>query len=244
MKCLLPDDSPACCLDCKYPLRGLTGNRCPECGREFDPGDPNTMYFRRVPGRVTSFLLRPPGWPMHAAAALTAVLLLVSVSVPGTILPLLMLVILSSLVLAGLWVVRYAAALRLVRYYGDPGLKRPGSRRRWLTVPLIAVTTFLLLLVQVPLCVTFWLSQGAMERTARAVMQLPVGAEKEPAHWIGLYPTVKIERIPGGMRFLVQGTGIFDREGFAYSPDGEPTATGDDYYTHFSGPWWLWRESW
>jgi hypothetical protein len=26
------------CLECGYALRGLTGDRCPECGREFDHG--------------------------------------------------------------------------------------------------------------------------------------------------------------------------------------------------------------
>ena len=30
------------CLDCGYDLRGLPKNRCPECGREFDPEDCRT----------------------------------------------------------------------------------------------------------------------------------------------------------------------------------------------------------
>ncbi|MBP7936284.1 MAG: hypothetical protein KA354_16720 [Phycisphaerae bacterium] len=32
-----PGDSGLCCLSCQYNLTGLTENRCPECGREFDP---------------------------------------------------------------------------------------------------------------------------------------------------------------------------------------------------------------
>ncbi len=31
------------CRQCGYLLRGLTEPRCPECGRPFDPEDPNTM---------------------------------------------------------------------------------------------------------------------------------------------------------------------------------------------------------
>ena len=30
------------CLGCRYPLDFLPGNRCPECGRPFDPADPAT----------------------------------------------------------------------------------------------------------------------------------------------------------------------------------------------------------
>ncbi|HWB19256.1 MAG TPA: hypothetical protein VG711_03065 [Phycisphaerales bacterium] len=31
------------CLGCNYELKGLAENRCPECGRGFDPGDPATV---------------------------------------------------------------------------------------------------------------------------------------------------------------------------------------------------------
>ena len=34
------------CLDCDYVLDGTAKNRCPECGRTFDPGDP--LSFRRT----------------------------------------------------------------------------------------------------------------------------------------------------------------------------------------------------
>jgi hypothetical protein len=38
------------CLGCGYALCGLIENRCPECGRSFNPFDPKTM---RLPGRPT-----------------------------------------------------------------------------------------------------------------------------------------------------------------------------------------------
>jgi hypothetical protein len=37
------DLTDARCLHCGYALRGLSENRCPECGRAFDPADPLTF---------------------------------------------------------------------------------------------------------------------------------------------------------------------------------------------------------
>lgn len=38
------------CLDCGYSLQGLPENRCPECGRSFDPNDPETFAGRPTSG--------------------------------------------------------------------------------------------------------------------------------------------------------------------------------------------------
>ncbi len=35
------------CRDCQYPLKGLSAENCPECGREFDPDDPHTFSLGR-----------------------------------------------------------------------------------------------------------------------------------------------------------------------------------------------------
>jgi hypothetical protein len=43
----MPSPEMMRCLDCGYDLHGLSENRCPECGRGFDPDDPAT-YARRV----------------------------------------------------------------------------------------------------------------------------------------------------------------------------------------------------
>lgn len=42
------------CLDCRYPLVGLRDTRCPECGRLFDPNDPES-YSVDVGGLVRLF---------------------------------------------------------------------------------------------------------------------------------------------------------------------------------------------
>lgn len=39
------------CLGCGYILNGLPENRCPECGRSFDPDDPETYLCDQADGR-------------------------------------------------------------------------------------------------------------------------------------------------------------------------------------------------
>ena len=43
----LPAD--AICIDCEYSLVGLTVDRCPECGRDFDPALPGTYFSASRP---------------------------------------------------------------------------------------------------------------------------------------------------------------------------------------------------
>jgi uncharacterized paraquat-inducible protein A len=45
------------CLNCKYDLRQLTEHRCPECGREFDPNNPNSYDSRPIVDVAGLFLL-------------------------------------------------------------------------------------------------------------------------------------------------------------------------------------------
>ena len=35
------------CLTCHYSLKNLTEHRCPECGRTFDPNDPDTFLAEK-----------------------------------------------------------------------------------------------------------------------------------------------------------------------------------------------------
>jgi hypothetical protein len=50
------------CRGCGYALQGLSSNRCPECGRTFDPNDPKTMHIGRRAGRIGLLLGRPIRW--------------------------------------------------------------------------------------------------------------------------------------------------------------------------------------
>lgn len=60
------------CIRCGYPLRDLAEPRCPECGREFDPGDPKTFRQGRPMSRLSRLILRPIGWHWVILAVLSA----------------------------------------------------------------------------------------------------------------------------------------------------------------------------
>ena len=64
-----PTDA-AFCLACGYPLNNLPANRCPECGRAFDPADPRTMSIGAPLRCWQRWLLRPLGWPSISLALL------------------------------------------------------------------------------------------------------------------------------------------------------------------------------
>jgi len=68
------------CLSCAYPLINLPENRCPECGRHFDPSDQRT-YHRQLPeswwkhlGRILGSIERVGAW-MSVLAIITAAIL-------------------------------------------------------------------------------------------------------------------------------------------------------------------------
>ena len=48
----MTDELPKRCLSCLYILDGLTEQRCPECGRSFDPHNPKTYARRLQSGRL------------------------------------------------------------------------------------------------------------------------------------------------------------------------------------------------
>jgi len=54
------------CKTCHYPLANLAENRCPECGREFDPNDPSTVDLSTM----------RPGTRVAIRIAIAAVLLI------------------------------------------------------------------------------------------------------------------------------------------------------------------------
>lgn len=46
-----PDDTPMHCLGCGYQLKHLPENRCPECGKPFDPDDDRTFAGKLIDAR-------------------------------------------------------------------------------------------------------------------------------------------------------------------------------------------------
>jgi hypothetical protein len=237
---LLPTDSPARCLGCKYPLRGLTINRCPECGREFDPNNPKTMYWGRMPGRIGRALLRPPGLLLQSVSAVIVATLFYEASAPeGAMFPDIGLGFVVSILLIAVWLGRLVISAILARYFAAPLFANRSVGRRWISWPIAILLCVVLIESGAPLRVRFWISRPAMDRLAQEIMQLPLGGSKWPNRNVGLYRTYRIDRFEGGMRFLVtykpSGCG-----GFAYFSDRSPPS-GTTEFEHFSGPWYLWH---
>ena len=173
-------------------------------------------------------------------AVIAAMLLsFVACSTPGGYFNLLYYAALAWAVLGFIWVIRLIGSFILPAPKSAAGGK---SLLRWALAPILFATTFLLLLLRVPLHITFALSQPAMRDVAAQAAASPQTITHR--RWIGLFPAGKVEPIPGGVRFLVGGSGWLDPYGFAYSPSGPPPRIGEDFYEPFRNGWYIWRESW
>lgn len=94
------------CLNCSYPLRGLTGPRCPECGRPFDPTDPTTMNVGRSLSPWCRARLRPPNAWFNGLAVVAGLWLLAAWSGPDAYLLMVLGALGLWLLIGGWWVLR------------------------------------------------------------------------------------------------------------------------------------------
>ena len=88
------DDRVGLCLECNYALHGLLENRCLDCGRAFDPDDPDTMNMGQPTGRRVRALLRLPTTRLIGVTIVASIAMLIAFVPPGSyvlpILPLLL----------------------------------------------------------------------------------------------------------------------------------------------------------
>jgi len=242
MEAVLPTDSPACCLNCRYPLHGLTEPRCPECGRAFDPSDPTSMWVPGVPGKLARALLRPPGRLFDGLVIAVGVLVLLDAAVPGNTICFAVVLVGMCLAAGFVWIVHLLGFLVTAGRYQRAALQDRRAWRRWLFSPAVAAIVAVLVYLRVPLRFTFWISRPAMERLVAEAMEQRTGFQCLPPRSVGLYYARRIDRVVGGVRFAVGSDHMVDSVGFAYSPDREPSAIFLDSYVHLWGPWYLWYE--
>ncbi|HKQ46954.1 MAG TPA: hypothetical protein VJZ71_02665 [Phycisphaerae bacterium] len=226
------------CLSCDYPLMSLSEHRCPECGRAFDPADPRTVRTPRSPGKIARFLLRPPGWPTHVVAVFVLLMSFAAGTPPGGYFVALVISVFLWKIFLIAWAIRLAIWVWLRKRYKND---IPASRRKfwhWLSIPASAFTSFILLSTNVPFNVAFWLSRSSIDALANETIS---GTDLNPkSRWAGLYYADEIERIPGGMRFVIPYSGFIDRYGFAWSSTPLPQ-NGREEYSHLDGAWYTWK---
>jgi hypothetical protein len=127
-----------------------------------------------------------------------------------------------------------------VRFVGL-GSRRPPTRETrwsWGAAAVTALVVVPVSLATMPLEVRFMLSEDAMNEVGRAV----ASGARDPAtiDRIGTWDVHRVWRVPGGMRFTVDGTGFLSTTGFAYQPDGLRQDM-DTSFRHYRGVWYLWN---
>lgn len=161
------------CLDCAYSLIGLPENRCPECGREFDPADPRT-FLKQLPGTWTKRLGEAvcdlegaSAWVFAAMVAAAIIASAVGELFPLAYLP----------VLVGVMYLPLVCTALLFRLAGVC----PVSGTRLARGPILCVIAATVAFSDWPLRLTFACSRGSLERLAAQIgagqsPELPVRA--------------------------------------------------------------------
>jgi hypothetical protein len=224
------------CLDCNYPLRGLIENRCPECGRAFDPADPRS--FNNSSRALTWFdrkLLAPTGWPTFSLIALVCSGLLFLALDPGIY------YMGCYIFLSGLCYAVIAFILMIRRASRDSvlpaSMPRANDKLRRRCGHLFALVMCLLVLFRVPMCIGFLFAKPGLDRlvadlhNGKATMPIP------PTR-VGPY-VVSTNGYGGDDTFFFH---LIGRDGgFAYCPTKGP---GGYYNTgnhgHLIGDWYWW----
>jgi len=234
------DTSPlGLCLDCNYALHGLPNPRCPECGREFDPADPQTMNMGRPLTAMKLWILGPIHWHVTLLTWAAMAFALWFARLPGGKVrnsPALWILI----AMGGLWLA-WPIVRRIVgRRCGWPqSLLLRGQKQR-IIVGFVLLLAAVGVWYRVPLKLAMWISRPAMDRMAKELIdsKQPYGEDR----WVGVYKARRVKAVPGGMRFTVEDSDRTYRAGFIYLPDVDPKkSTWRSYYSLGDG-WWTWRE--
>jgi hypothetical protein len=146
------------------------------------------------------------------------------------------------LVIAIAWLVRFVISVRDTR-----GRMSPAHWARWLAIPLAMALVFGVTRTDVLVHARFDVSRAALDQAAR---DIEAGGSLDRG-WVGLYDVGAAERTANGFWFVIDDSGL-GRWGLAYSPDGEPKESEDNYdplwtgawFEHLDGPWWIFEQSW
>jgi hypothetical protein len=146
------------------------------------------------------------------------------------------------LLIAVVWLLRLALALWQAR-----GRMSAAHWARWLAIPLVLGVIFGITSTDVVKRTRFDLSRGALDQMAVDVM---AGGSLDRG-WVGLYDVGIAERTANGVAVVIDDSG-FGRWGFAFSADGEPRESEDNYsglwtsaeYEQLDGNWWVFSQGW
>lgn len=168
---------------------------------------------------------------MNGAAIALSLLTIASTSAPGWYFNFALCVFAGWIILGLCWFVRQVGSWTVMVRHGTPPTAEP-TLARWATAPLIAGLSILVGYSGLPETAALWLSRPAMDRLAAE--RLRTGAALPTRAWVGLFPAESIQVVPGGVRFLIRGTGVLGREGYAYYENG--MFRGEQYWRQNEEP--------
>ncbi|MBI5433491.1 MAG: hypothetical protein HZA52_11740 [Planctomycetes bacterium] len=186
-----------------------------------------------------------------AAFALTTLALLYSASVPGFDFGVLFVALPTYALLLAIWLSAALAVLARRVFLQGFRAALAGHAVAWTVPPLVVLALAIAVLLQLPLRMRFALGRAELDALVERARVEPLLVTAEIAAWdtnefhfVGTYPTRRIELFDGGVRVLVSSSGFLDGQGFAYCDRGAPPQLGEDFYDPFWGDWYLWRASW
>src|SRR5262245_31367432 len=177
----------------------------------------------RMPVAAEHPLVGPPG-VLFYIATIVAILLALDTNTRQSI-DMLVLTIPIWLVVAGAWLFRFVMALFATR-----GRMSVAHWARWLAIPVALGLVVAVTRTDGPLRTRFDFSRGAFDELAADFV---AGAPLRHG-WIGLYPIEAAERTANGFLAVVDDYGL-GRWGFAYSPDGRPIESDENFLGGWQG---------
>jgi hypothetical protein len=232
------NDQRGLCIDCNYPLHGLDSTRCPECGRPFDPADPNTMSVAAsgVRALVENYRRRsgaPTRWLLPVSLALCIAGGSLNVVCLGDLGPPFIVMTAGHVALGVAYGIRRKIRKEMVRSNRLPpdvlAVDRGAVRR----VHSAVIWTTFFLLWRLPFLVVFVLSLPLMNRTAeRELHTFPVNLTPPAYSMLGPFP----------VRYTLVGHGGVDFEvvtghALVYRPCWQSDHPGA--HRHIVGPWFI-----
>jgi hypothetical protein len=242
-------EATAKCHGCYYSLQGLKENRCPECGLTFDRDDLTSVHLGPAPSEVERVLHFPLGWPaLHTAACLAAVASFCATSAPGWYTA-------PTFIACGIWLgIAFLLAVHIwvsIKLSPNSAVRKRVLQREWrhwLFAAALLMATLLVVLLDVPLRLTFTLSQPALQRTAQQYATVR-HTTRPYSGWIGWYHISQIESDANGVRFVIAGSLYWYPCGIEYrtGPQGvrqtAPIIGGPSTYKRLSHAWFLFWEN-
>jgi hypothetical protein len=213
------------CVGCGHLLRGLTSDRCPECGKPFDPNS-------HFPQRVLE-LLTPITWPARAARNRMILLVMVEAILwPPAWLALIAWLCIYCSIMVPVWSRDHTRRAAIKRYNIVDADKNDESAmlwraRRWLAVGL------LLTLFDVPKVTAFAIEFPWISKNVHRLYEQEPAIGPHKWNWCGLQPISALQVDPTGVSFAL------GMSGFYYC--GIPPQYGlNGSWDHIYGRWWYW----